>query len=263
MDGARKPALGPLIASLLVAALGTGVVGVTYAWVGARLARRQVRDAADRAALRGFALWWLAMAATQALDAALDSAAALGSAGPGAVTIEGILERLLVASALAGLMVYLLYIVQGRLRLAAVGAFYLAYFTASLYAFHWRGPQGVHAGAWRVEAAFARPAPLPAEALLDLALLAPPVAGALAFGLAGRHAASLAQRARVAATSWGLLLWWVLTVASSSPQLLDASWLQAGALVVGLGTSLAILLSHAPPTWVLRRWAGRAEPVAR
>jgi hypothetical protein len=79
------------------------------------------------------------------------------------------------------------------------------------------------------------------------------VAGAVAYGIAGRSAADPRQRARVAATSWGLIVWWVLTVAAGLPQSIDLGWLQALNRVVGLAVALAILLAYDPPSW----WAAR------
>lgn len=252
-----------MLNTLLVAALGTGLVGGVYAWVGVRLARRRVENPADRRALRGFALWWLAMAANQGLWTLVNGAASQGLAGVDAEVTYAILQRALLALALAGLMSYLVYIRWGREMGFGIALFYAGYFCAVLYSFHWGTPIGLHSGAWRIDVAFARTPPPGVEALFGLWLLGPPVVGAIVYGLAGRRARDRAQRARVAATSWGLLAWWVLSVASGMPATLDVGWLQALDRVVGLVVALAILLAYDPPAWTTRRAGAEAPRASR
>lgn len=240
------------VSVLLLAAVSTGLVGVVYAWVGHRLRRRKVQSAGARAALDAFALWWTVMAANQLLWMLVNAHGALVGPDFALQMTYGVVQRVLLAVSLAGLLAYLLFVLTGRMRVPLVATYYALYLAVSLYSFNWGHPVALHEGAWRVDLDFARRPPPAVELLMFALLIGPPVVACLAYGAQVRRAPRGAPRMRLLATSVGLVVWWVLAVVAGAPRTLDLAWLQAVNRVVGLLVAFAILLAYAPTAWMER-----------
>lgn len=239
--------------TLTMAALSTLVVGATYAYVGSHLLKKGAGVAPGSRALRLFGLWWLATALNQALGGALYLAASLGYTSVDAQLAYVVLQRLLLAISLVGLMYYLLYLQTGRRAFWPLVAVYATYWVLTVYSITARQPTGVDVHGWRTDLAYAVTLH-PAWELLPLVIAVPPVVAALGLLRLYRRVETPTQRFRVAMIGGGFVVWWLLAVVAGHPSTFDVGWLQAANRVVGVAIALGILLAYDPAAWMQRRY---------
>lgn len=239
--------------TLALAALLTYGVASVYAYVGIRLARRAGACAGGRRAMLFFGLWWIATALNQTLGSSLYLAAAFGWSDVAVQASYLVLQRLLLAASLVGLMHYLVYLQSGRDALVPLIALYSAYFALQVYTLAARDPVGIQSYGWRTEVVYDAPL-APAWGLLNLLIVVPPVVGALMLFRVYRRVDGRTRRFRVAMIGGGFVLWWITAVAAGQPQAWDVGWLQAANRVVGIAVALGILAAYEPATWMQRRY---------
>lgn len=246
-------------ATLAVAALATYVVAATYAYVGARLLRHATAASATRRPMVAFALWWLLTSANQLLGSTLYLVAAFGHLDVPAQLTYVLLQRLLLALSLVCLMHYLLFLHTGRNRLAALLALYAVYWASQVYVVFARVPVGVATFGWRTDLVYLHPE-LPGQRLLNLAIVVPPIVGALALLRLYGRVDGRTRRFRVAMLAVGFTLWWLVAIAAGHPATFGIGWFQAANRVLGVAIALGILVAYQPTAWMRRRY--ELEPSA-
>lgn len=239
--------------TLAVASLLTYVVAVTYGYVGLRLLRHADAARSTRRPMVAFALWWLLTSANQFLGSTLYLAAALGFRDLPLQLAYALLQRLLLALSLVGLMHYLLFLHTGRSALVPLVVLYGAYWASQVYLVLARNPVGVAVFAWRTDLLYAHPE-LPGQRLLNLAIVLPPIAGALGLLRLYGRVEGRTRRLRIATLAGGFTLWWVVAVAAGHPATFEVGWLQAANRALGVLIALCILLAYQPTPWMQRRY---------
>lgn len=240
--------------TLLFAGVVTLLVALAYAYVGLRLpGRRSLTEPAGRA-MAFFSLWWLATAANQAGGSTLYIAAALGWTDLDVQIAYVVVQRVLLAISLVGLMYYLLYVFSGRSYLVPLVAAYTVFALLSIYTVLAREPQGVLLWDWRTDLDYAKTI----SGAFDLAnfvfILLPPVLGSLALWRLYPRVATRGQRVRIAAVSIGFVLWWVYAILVGRQSTFDNDLIQGFNRVLGLTVALVILFAYEPTPWMQRRF---------
>lgn len=241
--------------TLLVAAVLATGVALVYLHVGRALARRAAGPQ-SRNALRMFALWWVATAVNILLGSMANAAAAFGWTSLPLQVSYIVMQRILLAVALVGLLHYLLVLVGGRsplVLLVAVYSVYLVYLVATVYR---NVPTGVFVGDWRTDLEYARPTPSPslADLVSFLLLVVPTVGLSIAAIVVARRLpqSQAAQRNRITLVGLALVVWWVVAVLAGQRQALDQDWYQVFNRVLDLGMALLILWAYDTPAWLRR-----------
>ncbi len=234
--------------------------GLSYGYVALRLGRRTGLAGDDSRAMRCFALWWSALGLNLLLVGPLYWIASVGALTLPVQLASSVLQRLLLAVSLVGLMAYLLYLLTGRARIGVLATIYAAYVALLLTSLVEQQPTGVQVLAWRTDLAYARRAPLWSEALSFLLIVLPPVASSVAYLRLLPRMGDRTQRYRTALVSASLLVWWVVAVVAGQPGLLDNGPLQIAARLLSIASALAVLSAFMPPAWVRRRLGVEAYP---
>jgi hypothetical protein len=219
-------------------------------------------------ALRMFALWWLATGLNILMGSGFIAAAALGWTDLRLQLSYAVLQRLLLAMALAGLVYYLLFLVRGRAPLASIIALYMGYFALLVGILYASEPVGVYVGGWRTDLLYARHgvgAPwLPL--LSGLALVLPPVALSIAaMAVARRLPPRHPQRNRLLLVGCSLVAWWIVAAVAGQQEAFGHESFQVFNRFLGLSMALVVLAAYRSPAW-LRRFIetprDEAAPVA-
>lgn len=241
--------------TLLAAAAMAAGVAVVYLHVGRVLAGRPVQGE-TRTALAFFALWWVATAVNILLGSLANAAAAFGWTNLPLHVAYIIVQRLLLAAALVGLLHYLLVLVRGRSPLPMLVVVYALYFVFLVGNVFRNDPVGVFVGNWRTDLEYARPDTGPglADVLSFLVLIVPTVGLSVAALVVARRlpASQRAQRNRISLVGSSLIVWWVVAVLAGQRQALDEDWYQVFNRVTGLGMALLILWAYQTPAWMRR-----------
>lgn len=247
MAGVEHPTL---VAAALVAA-GAGAV---YVRLGSRLGRRPASDATRRLALRMFALWWGATGVNILLATGFIAAAAFGWTDVRLQVAYAVLQRLLLAASLVGLMHYLLVLVRGRAPVNALVALYTAFFLVQLGTIFASDPDGVYVGAWRTDLAYAHEDAVPdwLTAVLGAWLVLPPVVLSVTAIVVARHLGpeQHTQRMRITLVGSALVAWWVTAVLAGQREAFGIEGFQVFNRLLGLTMALVILVAYEPPAWL-------------
>lgn len=241
--------------TLAAAAILAAAVALVYLHVGRTLLARRATGEMRRA-LALFAVWWIATAVNILLGSGSNAAAAFGWTSLSWHLTYIILQRLLLAISLVGLLHYLLVLVRGRAPLGALVAVYAGYFFFLVANVYYNDPVGVYVGDWRTDLVYARPDDGPGLAdLVSFLVLIVPTVGLSARALwVTRDLApsQRAQRNRVRLVCWALILWWVVAVVAGQRQALDQEGYQVFNRLNGLAMALVILVAYKTPAWVRR-----------
>jgi hypothetical protein len=239
---------------LAAAVLATGVA-LVYVHVGRVLLRRPASGQA-RQALQMFALWWIATALNILLGSLANAAAAFGWTDLSLQVTYILLQRLLLAVALVGLLHYLLVLVRGRSPLRLLVGLYALYFVYLAGSVFYNGPTGVFVGHWRTDLEYARASQGPGlpDLLSFLALVVPTVGLSVAAVVVARRLPEpqRPQRNRMTLVGLALIVWWVVAVLAGQRQALEQDWYQVFNRVLDLGMALLILWGYEPPDWLRR-----------
>lgn len=237
------------LAAAGIMALGAGV---TYGYISARLfAWRSEPDA--RGAMRGFALWWGALAANIFLVGITYLMAAFGVLTFQVQLTDSIAQRVLLAISMVGLMRYLLYLRTGRDFRTPLLFIYGVYLAAGLYGFLSAGPTGLRVEAWRTDLIYSGSEPVWTPLLAFVFVILAPIVSAATYFLLYFRVDDSFKKYRIALISWAIIGWWVLAVLAGQRSLLDVGWLQLVSRAISIVTALIVLAAYHPPSYVRRR----------
>lgn len=210
---------------------------------------------------RMFALWWFGIGAAALLTTVLNLAPVTGPSTLALHVVVYHARTLVVCAALWGLLAYLLALFTPRREaLAALSAFYAAFYLLVLFDVTAGRPLAVDVGRWEAELVYQRAAPPWLTTVKFTALVAPPFLGGLAL-LAFLPSERLAtHRYRIALVSTSLVGWSFVAVLVPLPFLQGSDAFQLGIRMLGLATAGAIYMAYVPPQWVSRR-LGVTAPV--
>lgn len=252
--------------TLLIAALVAFGSAAAYGTIAWQLRRRAPADANDQRALWYFVIWWAATAANIFLVGVLYLSAAFDRITLAMQLADSILQRVLLAVSLWGLLTYLLYLVNGKWYARSTAVLYTAHASFMIAVLFRSGPNDVIVGPWRTDLAYATDPPAVLDLVnLFLVVLAPVVASIAYLVIAIRlprfgHAE---QRFRSIIVATALIFWWVVAVVAGQRALLDVEWLQLTNRALGLSAAAAILVAYNPPGWLRRKWRRETlEPAA-
>lgn len=243
--------------TLALAAVGDVAIAALLAWTALRARRHGLSQPSARAN-RAYVVWWAALAAQFALNAAWDLAAATGvHDAPDVLPVLVATDYLFVLAAVAaawGILAYLLYLSTGRERLhTPLAAFYTLYAALALVALWLIQPTGLNVATWFVGwdyAAFDRAGTL--YALVVAFLLLPQLGAAVAYALLARRIDDAERKRSVRQVSAGIIAILALPILGEVLRLGRFEAWQAG-------LRFAILLAA---VLVLRATRERAAPVA-
>jgi hypothetical protein len=238
----------PLQPTLLVAAGISLVVAGVYLFIGYRFLHRPGWEEHSRKAMRHFALWWAATGANILMAAAIYAVAAFGPTSFAAQLSYTVVQRLLLAASLYGLLYYLSFLLVGRVWPRTLAVAYGLYFLLSAYSVFASNPQGVHVGQWRTDLAYASSVPLWTSAANLVFILVPILGGTLA-GLAVaifNRAIEPARRRRLGFVCGALTIWWTVAVLAGQREALGYESFQLINRIVGLVAAIVVLVTYEP-----------------
>ena len=247
--------------TLLLVGVATLLVALAYAYVGLRLLDRKALSEPAGRAMGFFSLWWLATATNQAVGGTLYLAASQGWTSLDVQLTYVILQRILLAVSLVGLMYYLLYLFKGDGHLVLLSGAYLAYAAFQIHSVMLGEPRGVDVGRWRTDLEYAVRVPRAFQLVNLVFLVLVPLGGSLALWRLFPQVETRGQRFRVAAVSIGFTLWWLVAVIAGQAMLHDNALVQGANRLLGLAVAVLILAAYEPPAWVRRRFG--VEPYRR
>ncbi|MHB1260672.1 MAG: hypothetical protein ACYC2H_03040 [Thermoplasmatota archaeon] len=241
--------------TLIAAAVAAAAAAAVYLHVGRVFALRPAAPEA-RVALRMFALWWLATGANIVIAAGFIAAAAFGHTDLSLQVTYGILQRILLAAALFGLMHYLLVLVRGRAPAFGLAAFYGAFALLLVGTLRANEPIGVYVGDWRTDLEFAHTGPVWVALLTLVWLIVPPVGLSIVALVAARRLppAQRAQRNRITLVALAVVAWWLIAALAGQREAFGSEFLQVFNRLLGLSMALVVLAAYQPPRWLRRYW---------
>lgn len=241
--------------TLLAAAFMAAGVAAVYLQVGRALTGRGT-SGEMKLALTMFAVWWVATAANILLGSIMNAAAAFGWTSLPVHIAYILMQRLLLAIALVGLLHYLLVLVRGRSPMRLLIVLYALYFVYLVATVFRNDPVGVFVGDWRTDLEYARTidGPTLSDLVSFLVLIVPTVGLSIAAVVVARRlpATQRAQRNRITLVGCAMIVWWVVAVLAGQRQALDEEWYQVFNRVLDLGMALLILWAYATPAWLRR-----------
>jgi hypothetical protein len=240
--------------TLAVAALVAATAAAVYLHVGLAFYRRPTPPEA-RLPLRMFALWWLATGVNILLGASFIAAAAFGATDLWLQSTYSILQRLLLAAALLGLVHYLLVLVRGRAPFRTLLVFYAAYGMLLIGTLYANDPVGVYVGDWRTDLVYAHESPAWVNLLSVALLILPPVGLSIAAMAVSRRLApsQRPQRNRITLVALAVITWWIVAVLAGQREAFGSEYLQVFNRFLGLSMALVVLAAYDSPAW-LRPW---------
>ena len=234
------------------AALSIATAGL-LAYVGLLTAKRPAGHE-SQLALRMFALWWFSAGVVLLLSGMPSILGAFGIFDAGLALATTYILSVPLASALCGLVSYLVFVYTGsRTALRWIVAGYALFFLFELYYFGSFGPRELVATEWSVRAvAQTRPA-VWLSAAFGIAVAVPVLACAVSYGALYFRVTQRDQRFRVALVSSAFLLWFGPLLFGFIVGWDRADWFPLVYEGPGVVASAMILLANHPPRRV-RQW---------
>jgi hypothetical protein len=239
--------------TLAIAAILTLAYATVYAYVGMRLGRSHLRGD-GKSVMAAFGIWWIATSINQYLGGAFYLAAAFGYTDFPLQLAYVIVQRLLLAVSMIGLMYYIVYLVSGRRILLPLAILYLCFWLMQIYVVFLGSPDGIDVYRWRTDLHYTATTPS-IFSLIDLVVIVlPPVIGAALLLRLYKRVETPTQRFRIVAVSVGFIAWWLVAVLAGQRSVFDNDALQALNRIVGAAVGLLILLAYEPTGWMQRRY---------
>lgn len=239
--------------TLLVSGFIAAGGAVLFAYVGLRLARREVSLEAQPA-LQLFATWWFLLAGTQIVTGGSEVLAWMGVESLGLHAGLSYINLFFSVFAIHTLLYYLLYVFTGGMRgFAAVTLGYLAYFLTVLYLLTTANPIGLDVDAWTVAIETEHPISGPVTNAIVGFLLVPPLVATGAYLRLYAHVESRTQRYRVLVIGTSIALWlgsFLVVYLAGADQ---ASIWPLISKLIGLAGAVAVLVAYFPPRWIRER----------
>jgi hypothetical protein len=236
---------------ILLVGLVDVAVAAAYGYVGNRLLRRPVPQAARLAAYQ-FSLWWYALGASTAISG-LEGilVAAGGLTFPLALTLY-LITLLLDCVFLWGLVGYLTYIYTGRHHLVPLSTFYAALYVAALYFVIAQAPYGVVIRQGLPTLHFASSASPALLGFVVFGILVPELAGIVLYLSLYFKTTNRTQRFRIGFVGLGILLWFGLAFITLPATLVNPVAWTIGKAILGGVAALIVLAAYLPPAWLRR-----------
>lgn len=240
--------------TLLLDAAFLILTATIYAYVGRVTLRRHVGGEGQLAATL-FGIWWFALAVLQANGALNRAIAAFGALELAFFTTTTYVGMLVLSVALWALVYYLFYLLTGSRRvLLPITAFYILFYAALLYLIAYREPIGIEETAWRVALEYRHEVAKPALTGLVLALILPPLVGAIGYARLFFRVDDPTQRYRIGLVSATIGGWFGTVLVAWMVELSAQPWWQLVSRSIGLLAALLIYTAYHPPGWVRRRY---------
>lgn len=243
--------------TLLAAALIAFLSAAAYAIVAWQLHRRATDHPSDKWALLHFTIWWAATAANIFAAGMLYLAASFGRITLLMQLTDSVVQRVLLALSLWGLLTYLLYLITGRRYGRLTGILYAAHAAFMVTVIFRSQPIGVYVGAWRTDLEYAVPPPAVLDVVNLFAVVLAPVLASIVYLVIAiklpKHG-HREQRFRSIIVASALIFWWTVAVAAGQRDMLDVEWFQLLNRILGLLAAGAILLAYNPPRRFRQKW---------
>jgi hypothetical protein len=242
--------------TLAAAAAIAAVSALVHLHVGSAFLKRPAATPQRVLALRMFAVWWVATGANILIASAFIAAASAEWTHLGLQLAYAVVQRLLLALALTGLVYYLLVLLRGRARLWPIVLFYSGYCALLLWSLFAGDPIGVYVGDWRTDLTYANPdfgAPW-LRLVNGLALILPPVGLSIAAMVVARRLppGQAAQHNRIVLVGSALVVWWVVAAIAGQQDAFGNESFQVFNRLLGLSMSLVVLAAYRSPAWLGR-----------
>lgn len=227
---------------------------IVYAYVGARLSRRQVEGEAKLAA-QLFAAWWVLLGAVTAITAAQGIAALAGVTDLAFYLTAVELEFLVLTIALWALLYYLVYVLTGsRVAMLPLTIFYSAFFVWILYLVALVRFDRVDLdGAAATLHPTVQVSPAVTGVLL-VALLGPVLVAAVGYARLFFRVEGRTQRYRIGLVAVTLLAWFGSSAIASATGASKIVWWPIVSGLLGLAAAVSIFFAYQPPSFIRRRF---------
>lgn len=204
---------------------------------------------------RALAVWWYSAAAVIALQAVRPLLFLAGVRDPAAYTALSYAGSFPLATAVWGLMVYILYLLTGRRGvIVPLTVLYAAYLGFLLWFNGLGGPRTLTAGEWQVSVAAADPPSATLTLLFGLLLAGPLVFATTAFVVLAVRLSAPTQRYRLVLLAGGFLFLFGTILVAYLVGWSRSNWFALLYESAALVTASLAVLAYRPPAWVRRRF---------
>jgi hypothetical protein len=227
----------------------SGVAIVFYVWVGRRLLQRE-SSPRSRLASAQFALWFFGLGAALAAGRTELLLALLNTLPYSLAITFSLLNVVIEAIYLWGLVGALVYVYTGRYYLLALGLLYAVFYVVSIYAIFVQGPYGVTVASGSPALVYASPAGANSALALQLIVLVPELVGACLYLSLLPRSPDRTVRWRIGFVGAGILFWVAVHafVPSSGYMMILVK------TILDLVPALLAVIGLVPPAWVRRRF---------
>lgn len=247
-----------VVTTLFISGIFGLAAGGVYAYVGREAARRRVEGDA-RVAIKLFATWWRALAAVTIASGLLQIFGSFQRPGLAYVEMHTLVVLLGICIALWALMYYFTFLFTGSTKsFSPLAAFYGLLYAAMVYFVVAGDPVDVKLTAWRVELVYGQPTSQVFTLALVVALLLPPIIGAIGYASLAFRLQDRGQRYRIGLISGSIGVWFLSSVVASILELDMLGWWPLASRAIGLFAAFLVLSAFRPPPWVQRRFELRS-----
>lgn len=240
--------------ALLLGAALQVVTALVYFHVGRVTSMRRIGGEAQLAA-RLFSVWWFTLGALTAVGAFTRLLVLAGVLDLGLHATLSHLNLLSLCVALWALLYYLVYLFTGSRRwFLPITAFYIVFYVGVVYLLTAAEPVGVIVERGVVRIDYARELSGGPLVALVLALILPPVLGAIGYARLFFQVEELTQRYRIGLVAFTILAWFGSSLVAWAGGFSQAGWWRNISQFFGLIAALAILAAFRPPGFIQRRW---------
>lgn len=235
-----------------------------YFFIGYRLRAKTYADPSDAFAWRAFRAWWMGMSLNTLLNALAIVLFSLGITAMPLFFFFSFTSSVAAATALWGLLTYLLYVYTGKDRSRLVAVFYVGFIAFLFIALFLFQPNGVRMGDYAVAMDYSNP-PTGVGAFVFaisfiLLLGLPPVIAAIGMFLLFLRIKERSAKYRAGLVSLGIFM--IFGLAYILPLILfplgvrtgEISWWQPAMRIIGLLALGVIYFAYFPPTFIRRRF---------
>jgi len=239
------------------------VTGALYFFIGFRLRAKVYADPSDAFAWRAFRSWWMGMSFNSLLNALGLLLFSLNVLALPLFMGINFVSSVAAATALWGLLTYLVYVYTGRNRSWLLAGFYIAFIALLFLLLFLFQPTGVIIGDWQVAMEYSNPpvgAPAFAFALSFILLIGlPPVIASIGMFLLFLRIQERSAKYRAGLVSLGIFMLFGLAIIV--PLLLypfgfrtnQIAWWPLGVRLTGILALALIYFAYFPPAFV-QKW---------
>lgn len=240
--------------TLLLASAFAVITAAIYAYVGRVIIRRHVQGDA-RLASTLFATFWFGLGAATLFGSVNN---VLGWAGVTDISVYVTIIQvsfLVIMIALWSLMYYLAYLFTGnRSLLVPISAFYLVFYAWLVYLIVLVDFDGLTVNEWNVQLHAANEAHPIVGIVFALALIVPPLIGAIAYARLFFKVEGVTQRYRIGLVSGTIVAWFGSSLIVSVLQVGASPVWQVASRIIGVVAAMLVYFAYRPPGWVRARY---------